>query len=341
MKPLAMIRRTLIGLLGTAIGMAALLVTAHADEIHGAAASPVGGSIVIHDAETTQRDYCRMDADGRVWLELPGGHRFELVTSVEDPSIVNKGDGSFHPFDASEVRQAIAGVRFPVNELHLQIFILPLPRRGAMTSAAAPGMILLSPGVRGLAVQHQHAEVVHELGHVMQYALMPDADRERWGAYRSIRSIEDTQVYWSGAAHSNRPHEIFAEDFRALFGSALANYSGTIENAALTHPSQVAGLGDFMLGLAGGAPRPVALSAWPNPSRGAVTFTRSGALADALDLFDALGRRVATLTPGAGAAGTQWTWDGRDGAGRRVEPGVLFARPRGSQSPALRVTLLP
>jgi len=340
MKPLAFIRRALIGLLGTAIGMAALLITAHADEIQGATLAPIRSSIVIHDALTVQREYCRIDADGRMWLQLPSGQRFELITTVDDPSIVNKGDGSFHPFAAAEIRAALDAVQFPVGDLRVEIFVLPYPRRGALESAAAPGLILLAPGVRDLPVSQQHAEVVHELGHVVQYALMPDADRSRWSAYRELRGIEDEQIYWSGAAHANRPHEIFAEDFRALFGGSLANYSGTIENAQLSYPSQVAGLGDFILGLSGTAPS-IALHAWPNPSRGAVTFGRSGAAASMLDLFDAQGRRVATLAPGAGAVGTQWVWDGLDEAGRRVQPGVLFARARDPQSRTIRVTLLP
>jgi hypothetical protein len=189
-------------------------------------------------------------------------------------------------------------------------------------------------------VQQQHAETAHELGHVVQYALMPDVDRERWNAYRELRGIEDEQVFWSGATHSNRPHEIFAEDFRALFGGAEANYSGTIENAEIVHPARIDGLDGFMLSLAGER-RSVALHAWPNPSRGGVYFGRAGTAPSKLDLFDAQGRRIATLAPDPGAAGAQWVWDGRDASGHRVQPGVLFARARDPRSRAIRVTLLP
>ena len=49
----------------------------------------------------------------------------------------------------------------------------------------------------------------------------------------------------------NRPHEIFAEDFRALFGGPTANYSGTIENPGLVHPGAVPGLAAFFLNLTG------------------------------------------------------------------------------------------
>ncbi len=341
MKPLSFIRRTLIGLLGTALGMVLLVVAGHADEVTGAALRPAQPAIVIHPASLTERDYCRVDAEGRTWLELPNGERFELITSVDDPAIINKGDGSFHPFDDRVVRAAIDGLQYPLGGVSVEIFILPYPRRGGLESAAAPGLIFLSPGVRDLSIDQQHAETVHEIGHVVQYALMPDIDRASWDTYRSLRGIDDTQIYWSGAAHSNRPHEIFAEDFRALFGDAPANYSGTIENASLAYPTQVSGLASFMLRLAGGTPRSIALTAWPNPSRGAVTFSRSGTAPSMLDLFDAQGRRVATVAPAAGPAGIRWAWDGRDTAGRRVEPGVLFARARDPESRTLRVTLLP
>ena len=66
----------------------------------------VGGvprGLVIHGAEETLRHYCHADSEGRLWLEIPGGARFELVTSVDDPVITNRGDGAFHVFEVREV----------------------------------------------------------------------------------------------------------------------------------------------------------------------------------------------------------------------------------------------
>jgi hypothetical protein len=60
----------------------------------------------------------------------------------------------------------------------------------------------------------------------------------------------------------------------------------------------------------------------------------------ALDLFDLAGRRLATVAPEAFADGVRWSWDGRDESGRRVTPGVVFARARDGSASA-RVTLLP
>jgi hypothetical protein len=185
----------------------------------------------------------------------------------------------------------------------------------------------------------QHAEFVHELGHVVQYTRMPDQDATAWSRYRTLRGITDVRVYCDTAAHADRPHEIFAEDFRALFGGPLANSTGNIENAVLTPPTQVAGLADFMLSLSG-PPLTVTLGARPNPARGAVLFSRKGSAPVALDLFDLAGRRLATVAPETFSDGVRWNWDGRDDSGRRASPGVVFARTRDGSSSA-RVTLLP
>ena len=320
--------------------LAGLLVApARANEL-ATSGVPTSSRIVIHDAQETLRDWCRLDAGGALWLVLPGGMSFELVTSTADPAITNHGDGSFHVFDADEVRAALAAVRYPLDGVAADVFILPYPRRAGLTSAAGPGLILLSPGVYPLPREQQHSEFAHELGHVVHYACLPDPDVAAWDRYRALRGISDFATYSAQSlAHADRPHEIFAEDFRALFGGALANSTGSIENASLTPAGQVKGLADFMLSLSG-VPLTVTLGARPNPSRGPVVFSRKGSAAVALDLFDLAGRRLATVAPEAGAGWQRWSWDGRDESGRRAGPGVVFARVRDGSASA-RVTLLP
>ena len=332
-----MIRRVAIGLFGTAVGAGLLAVAARANELDAASAG--GRGMVIHDAASTLRDYCRVQ-DGKTWLVLPGGAKLELVTSIDDPAIVNPGDGQFHPFDEAEVRSALAATRFPLRGLSADVFLLPYPRRGGLESAAGPRLVLLSPGVRPLSREQQHAEFVHELGHVVQYARMPDADLAGWNVYRRLRGIGDTGEFSATGLHANRPHEIFAEDFRALFGDALANYSGTIENSEITPPALVLGLDAFMLELAATASLR-AVSSWPNPSRGPIRFARRGGEMVPLDLFDVNGRLVATLDPALYSGGMTWLWHGRDRAGSRVRGGVVFARPREPEAATLRVTLIP
>jgi hypothetical protein len=318
------------------IGGALLPVGAVAGEV--AARGPRGG-LTVHGADETLRDYCRV-VDGKMWLELPGGGRWELITSTADPTIANPGDGTFHPFDASVVRQAIGATSFPLDGVEAEIYILPFPRRSGLESAAGPGLVLLSPGVRPMSAERQHAEVVHELGHIVQYELMPDG-HEAWTRYRALRGIEDLTVYSAVAPHADRPHEIFAEDFRALFGGALANYSGTIENADLAAPATIEGLRELMLGLAGKSAATLELSAFPNPGRGAMEIHRAATSpAAAVDLFDLSGRRIVTLEPRAEGGRWAWRWDGRDASGRGISRGVLYARERGTRGPALRLVRL-
>ena len=315
-----------------------LAVPACANEV-AASGGSTSNRFAIHDAEETLRDWCRQDPQGTLWLVLPGGTRFELVTSTADSAISNHGDGSFHAFDAGEVRAALAAVSYPLDGVAAEIFILPYPRRAGLTSAAGPGLILLSPGVYQVPREQQHSEFVHELGHVVQYARLPDRDAASWSRYRALRGITDVSVYSDDAAHADRPHEIFAEDFRRLFGGPLAVSTGNIENASLTPPSQIAGLADFMLSLSG-SPLTVTLGARPNPARGPVVFSRKGSAKVALDLFDLAGRRLATVAPEVVSDGVRWSWDGQDESGRRAVPGVVFARVRDG-SASTRVTLLP
>ncbi len=312
----------------------------------GAAAVPTRNQIVIHDAAETLRDWCRPDGRGGLRLQLPGGASFELVTSVTDTVIANRGDGAFHSFALVEVRAALAAVRYPLAGIAADVFILPYPRREGLCSAAGPGLILLSPGVYPLPASQQHSEFLHELGHVVQYARLPDRSVSEWDRYRALRGISDASVYSASAPHADRPHEIFAEDFRALFGDPLACANAGIENPTLVPPAQVPGLATFLLELPVPPAEPV-MSVRPNPARGPLVFSASGWSPALLDVFDVAGRRLVTLRPETTATGVRWLWDGLDEAGHRVGPGVVFARARGARAssqapaPALRVTLLP
>jgi hypothetical protein len=318
-------------------GLLALPAVASANELAAGAAT---SGIVIHDAAETLRDYCRWQGSTLVFT-IPGGASWELVTTTADAAILNPGDGQFHAFDAAEVRAALAGVRYPLARVSAEVFVLPYPRRAQLESAAGPGLILLSPGVRALPAEQQHAEFTHELGHVVQYTLMPDADAAAWGGYRQLRGITDVTTYSSTSAHGDRPHEIFAEDFRALFGDAQANAAGTIENATLAYPTSVPGLSAFVLDLAGAPALATPLRVASVVRGGVATFARGGAGAAVLDLFDVTGRRVAAIAPVADANGCRWTWDGRDASGAEQRGAVFFARARDGKGGIARLVRLP
>ncbi len=83
-------------------------------------------------------------------------------------------------------------------------------------------------------------------------------------------------------------------------------------------------------------PGAAALAAWPVPARGRVTFAPPAGRPDAAVLvLDTAGRVVRTLA-GVG----ERAWDGTDPAGRRVPPGVYFARTAGSAGRAIRLVML-
>lgn len=324
------------------LGLAAFLLAspampAFANEVAASAAAP---GIRLHTAQETLRDYCRW-VDGSLVFSVPGGASWELVTSVDDPAISNRGDGQFHPFDPAQVGVALTGIRYPLQHVSAEVFVLPYPRRLGLESAAGPGLILLSPGVREMAAEQQIAEFTHELGHVVQHVVLPDSDTENWSRYRELRGIDDAEVYTGTSAHADRPHEIWAEDFRVLFGAPLANTAGTIENAELEYPTLVTGLSSFMASLAAPAGRPLALAVLGTGGRGAVRLARAGYSPAPLDLYDVTGRRLAAVTPLADALGSTWLWDGRDNTGRDVRAAVVFARVRDGSGGVTRIVRLP
>ena len=324
-----------LGLVALAIACAA--TPSVASEVR-ANARPRGAGIQVHDAAETLRDFC-VSEDGVLYFQIPGGARYELVTSTSDPAIGNPGDGAFHAYERDEVLSALDGVRFPMRGVSAEVFILPYPRRASLESAAGPGLILLSPGVRKLSRQHQHAEFVHELGHVIQYAVMPDADEQAWARYMQLRGLDAR--YQAGAVHAQRPHEVWAEDFRALFGGAVATSNGTIENADLAYPTQVAGLEGFMQDVAAAAEARVAASLLAQPlGRGAVSFSRVGHFVAALDVFDAQGRVLATVEPVQHESSTEWHWDGLSRDGGALGSQIVFARVRAAEGGSVRVIVV-
>ena len=321
-----------------ALAIALIAAPSVASELR-ANARPRGAGILVHDAAETLRDYC-VSENGTLYFQIPGGARWELVTSASDPAIANPGDGTFHPYERGEVTSALAGVRFPLRGISAEVFILPYPRRASLESAAGPGLILLSPGVRKLSREHQHSEFVHELGHVIQYEIMPDANAQAWASYMHLRGL-DASRYQANAVHALRPHEVWAEDFRALFGGAIATSNGTIENDELAYPTQVSGLEGFMQDVAADAEARVAASLIAMPlGHGAVTFSRIGHFTAALDVFDAQGRVLATVEPTSGETGTEWNWDGRSRDGGVLGSQIVFARVRAAEAGAVRVVVL-
>jgi hypothetical protein len=298
----------------------------------GGRPAAAGVSSRIHSPEQVLRDHTRLVGPSRLFTDA-SGRSWEMVTDVGDPAIANKGSGVFHPIPVATIEDALDQVTASSGGLTIEIFVLPFPRRDLLASSADGSSIYLSPGVQPWSAEQVHALVIHELGHVVQHEFLPDDD-PAWQEYRRLRGITDEAVYAANAIHRNRPHEIFAEDFRALFGGVEANYSGSIENSDLGHPEQVAGLRKFFTGIINGHSGAdgglFALRSAPNPFRPRTTIrfvVPSGRHEARLDVFSVEGRLVRGLLKEPLEGGERAVeWDGRDDLGRDVAAGIYFAR---------------
>lgn len=91
-----------------------------------------------------------------------------------------------------------------------------------------------------------HQLAVHELGHQVDFQLM---NEQSWNTYKKLRGIENQSIYNNNSEiHSNRPQEIFAEDFRMIFGGKTAKQVPHI-NKLLDDPNKEQRLKEFFLNL--------------------------------------------------------------------------------------------
>lgn len=251
--------------------------------------------------------------DGARLFHQPDGVAVRLVETTDDELIVNPGDGEFHPMDVAEVERALAAVpQALLRELDADIFILPYPRADRLSSSAGRNAVYLSPGVRDYSIAQVHYVVTHEVGHLFHREHLPFENESAWDPYRDLRGMRDTERFHFGAPHADRPQEVFAEDFRVLFGGDLARGDGSIENHDLERPENVAGLRDFFLSLVENAVQPVAVSNWslyPRPGRsldGLTLRASDPTVIRRLDVYDVRGRRLGS--PDAlGRGPAEWT----------------------------------
>mgnify|MGYP000911231972 CR=1 FL=1 len=247
--------------------------------------------------------YTERDAADQLFFLAPDGSRSRLITSIDDPEIANRGAGTFFPASTDEVEAALTAIPAEfLTGLNVEIFVLPFPRSGQLASSATDGAIFLSPGVRQLEPRHVHFLVAHEIGHAVHRRFMPDEDHVGWSRYAALRGIDDAARFNEQATHAFRPHEIFAEDFRVLFGGSTARGDGTVENVAISAPETVGGLRGFFTALTGSLGPSLAskLELAPNPVRpgGLVRLGRLGGdrgTIEQVELIDVAGRSLAPL----------------------------------------------
>jgi hypothetical protein len=279
-------------------------------------------------------------------IELPDGRFVPVITDINDPAISNKGDGAFHPFTVAQVDRALSAVSHPNMPLSARIYLLPYPRRGVLTSSTSGNEMFLSPHVRDIEPAVAAYIVAHELGHVFHNRYLP-AGSGLWRDYRAVRGLTDENMFNDGASHAYRPREIFAEDFRVLFGGPDAYFAGQVENTQIADPANVPGLREFFLGSINARSHArIAASCSPNPFNPDTEIRITVAAQDAgvpvsVRLYSVTGALVRDLYAGRPAGDVAVRWNGMDDRGNRVPSATYFAQIRmGDERQTLKLVLL-
>lgn len=293
-------------------------------------AAPPGKGDEVRVAEVTVYSGAEVDrfivgGPGNAYIAFPGARRWALCDV-----------GQCSPMPLEEVVEALGKISYPSLELEASVVILPVPRCDVLESSVEGAVVFLSPGRIDWPREHVHYTVAHEMGHVLHNALMPDSRQDLWKEYAGLRGL-DFEAAKAARDHAGRLHEIFAEDFRVLFGGELARCGSGVENHDLPMPDIIPGLKEFFLALPDRAQGNVLTSTSPNPFSDRLAmraWSADGAIAlDEAVIYDARGRVVTVLKP-AGSGG-EISWDGRSGDGRLAAPGFYFVALRAG--PVLQV----
>ncbi|HEX6790209.1 MAG TPA: FlgD immunoglobulin-like domain containing protein [Candidatus Krumholzibacteria bacterium] len=279
-------------------------------------------------------------------IELSDGRMIPVVTNINDPSIYNRGDGSFHPFTPALVERALSAISHPGMPLDVRVYLLPYPRRGVLVSSTSGNEIFLSPHVLDIEPAVAAYIVAHELGHAFHNRYLPSGSG-LWRQYRSLRGISDEAIYNDSAAHADRPREIFAEDFRVLFGGAEAYFDGHVENTRIVEPELVDGLRAFFVSAVSARATVASIDAScsPNPFnpeteiRIGVPAGQSGRVS--VRIYSVTGALVRDLYDGAPAGDIALRWNGTDNRGNAVASATYYAQIRmGGERRTLKLLLL-
>ena len=268
-------------------------------------------------------------------IQLDDERLIPVITDIGDPSIVNKGDGTFHPFSVEDVLATLRAIDYRTINMSIRVYLLPYPRRSLLVSSTSGAELFLSPHVLDIDPSVAAYIIAHELGHAFHNRFMPDGS-PAWDEYRRIRGITDTARFSDRAGHAYRPKEIFAEDFRVLFGGEAAYFGGFVENTELARPESVSGLESFFVRVASEpvasrAPRIVATS-YPNPFNPDTEVRISlpaelsgGSERVSVRVYSVTGALVRDLYDGRATGDFAVRWDGTDNRGSRVASATYYA----------------
>jgi hypothetical protein len=158
----------------------------------------------------------------------------------------------------------------------------------------------------------------------------------------------DHSPFWDAGYHAMFGHEDIptVTPYRHTEGDTL----GTLAKWFLTKFAKIGlatvaelAVPDTTSGIAARVPLTAGVSAHPNPFSSAtmVSFVLERDSSASVDVFDARGRRVRSLTSGQFPAGRHDVlWDGREDSGAGVSPGIYFARVKAAGNEATAKVIL-
>jgi len=172
------------------------------------------------------------------------GYEFEISPSKAIGSI------QMQAVDDVEYMAALGEVKFPleaVGEYKIHFLTYKLKNNSSTLALSfEDGSAVVFGTYAPLPKEKLHRLAVHELGHEVDFSLM---NAGKWAEYRKLRGIGNEEVYNNYTeVYENRPQEIFAEDFRLLFGGDAAVKAAHL-NSELQSPNHVPGLKEFFLSL--------------------------------------------------------------------------------------------
>ena len=334
---------------GAAAAFLLLVASAGASAAAGRIGLPNGLSVTVYDADYLASRLTTLN--GAPAIQLDDGRYIPVVTDINDPSIWNKGDGSFHPFSVDEAMTALRELDHPSLNLSLRVYLLPYPRRNVLVSSTSGSDVFLSPHVLEIDPTVAAYIVTHELGHVFHNRYMQDG-APAWQEYRRLRGIDDPSRFSETASHAYRPKEILAEDFRVLFGGEDARLDGRVENVEIALPEMVDGLEAFLVGVArktvASRTPAIAATSYPNPFNPdtEIRVTMPSELSDgnspvSVRIYAVNGALVKDLYAGRASGDFVVRWDGTDRSGNAVASANYYAAVQvGEARETVRLLLL-
>lgn len=273
-----------------------------------------------------------------------GGRSMDLVLDPRLMEISNPIVGDrFYPMSEDLARRILAQMSsIPPSQMEITIYLLPGMPSAEMSSFCSGAEVFIAPALAGWKAESGAYTLCHELGHAVQHLGLPARRGRGWSRYLQLRGLQDSSVYSEDAVHRDRPAEIFAEDFRVLFGGMLATTSGTQEKGDLPLPGEVEGLRQFFLEVIGlrwlAREEGIIAGNHPNPFNPSTVISlalneelvAAGGVVE-VRIVDTRGRVVKDFGGQPPSARLELRWKGRDQRGMPVASGRYIYQVRAGE----------